>query len=1029
MHLRSPFFSSHSKGSDVDLPHLRAGVVGCTPARANGARSPTATGPDHAESSFDCRKQLASIWLVRPGTSASEAPPARCAHRLPMFAMPSNRATSASPSNPPGGHVIGDLVIEPRLRRIRTPQGEVELTQRVFDLLLVFITEPFTLHARETLFERVWGTLHIEDTNLTQTISVLRRALGSERKHWIKTVSGVGYSFEPPCDVRYFDSVQALHAACAAAVEPMLPAPGATTIAMPETAGIASSLPGPVDAPPKAAPSHARRPRLITTLALVLAIVGSVATTGSTSRPVAIAGESPISRPVVMSIAITEADDRASVTERRTERRSSRLLREWVRWKLALLPSIDLVEEGDLIAGRSTPSYFLHIALHAAPDASNDLVLDVTFKPVYRESGHGARQADDSTRRIRIPARGRSLAAMLDAASEDVLAIVQPHRRNDRWPKLALDADIADRFADAALASHAGKPQALPLLEQVVAAAPEFGPARHLLAREMMLRRQFRQAAEQARLSRELIAPLPVDAATVLSAETESHAHPGSTKAQALYADLSAANPSRQDFVLAHALVLQRDSQPEAAFHLLSRPEWERAGGRLRIRQLIARAETAFALGYLDQSEHSANQALERLQYPPRDLPTELAAARMAQALMWTQRYQTEEQVRLFAQAADSYEAAGHRYDADMARFHQAAFGNDLAAAGQRLPSLLATARDQRDSAGAATLYRTMAFLSLKHGDRARSVKLLENGFESMRLAGDVTNGQLLDMELLGEDLQAARFKQAAVRVERLRDNRLWTHYRYRVARYESDLLAITGRYREALARLDATLGDRQRAARWDMAETEAADIACWRMEVLARTGELDAARAQSRGCRNLQPARASIVEAWIARLSGDDAVAAATLRLAEGEIPQEHDDLLRTYLTIDMAALKIRLGDHATAQTLLDRMHEVATARGDDVLRADIDIGLAEAAAARGDWDAVSRHRARATARMPAGMHSLHKRIEVLDTAALRAQGRADDARRKADGLRAEARRDGDAVLLAEVDAVFAGDVDSTRR
>lgn len=921
--------------------------------------------------------------------------------------MHPNRATSASTSSHLGGYLIGDLVIEPRLRRIRHPDGELELTQRVFDLLLVFVTEPFTLHARETLFERIWGTLHIEDTNLTQNISVLRRALGAERKHWIRTVSGVGYSFEPPCDVRCFDSVLALQAACTGSGDDdaLPPASGAPDAA-PDTAT-------PFDAPHAPRAFAGKRRPFVTALLLVLAIIGSIAATGSTPRSAPVADASIPHRPLAISVVITEPE----IPPSSSEQRATRLLREWVRWKLALVPSITLVEEGDLIAGRSTPGYFLDIALHPVPGSSNDLILDVAFKPVYREQD---RANGDATRRIRIAARDRSVPAMLDAASNDVLAMVLPHRRDDRWPTLALDAETADRFADAARASHAGKAQALTLLEQVVAAAPEFGPARHLLAREMLLRKQFRPAAEQARLGRELTTPLPADAAAVLDAETASAGRTTPSEALSLSARLSAANPSRPDFVLAQALILQRDNQPEAAFRLLSHPGWEHEGGRLRIRQLIARAETAFTLGDLEQSEHSTHQALERLLYPPRDLPAELAAARMAKAFMWTQRYQTEEQVGLFAQAAEAYEASGHRYDADIARFHEAAFGDDIATAGQRLRPLLAMAREHGDSAGAATLHRTMAFLYLKHGDRARGVKMLEDGLESMRLAGDVANGQLLDMDLLGEDLQAGRFRQAAARVERLRDNRLWTHYRYRAARYESDLLAITGHYRRALASLDRTLGDSRRIARRDMSATESADIACWRMEVLARIGELDAARAQSRGCRNLQPARATIVEAWIAHLSGDAASAVATLRLAEGQIAEEPHEQLRTYLTADLAVLKIRLGDPVSAVPVLERLHARAAALDDDLLRTDIELGLAEAAAASGNWDVASRYLMQARARISPDIYTGHRRIDVLDVAALRAQGRVDEARLKAERLRSEARRNGDAVLLAEVDTAF---------
>ncbi|MBX3710832.1 MAG: winged helix-turn-helix domain-containing protein [Lysobacter sp.] len=935
--------------------------------------------------------------------------------------MNPNRATSASTSSHPGGYLIGDLVIEPRLRRIRTPADEVELTQRVFDLLLVFIDEPFTLHGRERLFERVWGTLHIEDTNLTQNISVLRRALGGERKHWIRTVSGVGYCFEPPCEVRRFDSVQALQAALDGDATPTPHGPADATA----TAGIEAQAISAVDPHAKPLPSSGGRPAFATAVLLMLAIAGSLGTTGATRHAGRIAVESVPARHVSMSIVIAEADELSSPSQQQ----ATRLLREWVRWKLALLPSIQLVEEDELIASRSTPSYLLGIGLQATPDGSGDVFLDVAFKPVYRANADARGLPGDTARRIRIPAGDGGMTATLDAASDAVLARVLPHRRDDRWPKLALDADTAGRFAEAARASHAGQAQARSLLEQVVAAAPEFGPARQLLAREMVLRKEFRQAAEQARLAHVLTTPLPADAAVMLAADTGGLGRTSPAEAAALHARLSAANPSRPDIVLAQALILQRDTQPEAAFRLLSRPEWAREGGRLRIRQLIARAETAFVLGDLEQSEHSANQALERLQHPPMDLPAELAAARMVHALMWTQRYQSEEQVGLFAQAADAYEAAGHRYGADIARFHQAVFGDDLEAARLRLPPLLATARGHGDHAGVAMLHRTMAWLYLERDDRARAVKVLEDGLESMRLAGDLPNAQLLDMELLGEDLRAGRFAQAAKRVERLRDNRLWTHYRYRAARYESDLLAITGHYRDALASLDRTLGDSQRATRWDMSSTEAADIACWRMEALARIGELAAARAQARGCRSLQPARASIVEAWLARLSGDPATAAATLRIAEAQIAQEPNELLRIYLTIDMAALKIRLGEPLAAVSLLQRMRETAATLDDDLLLADIDTGLAEAAAARGDWQTVARYRTQLRRRIPAEVHSAHRRIDILEIAALDAGGQRAEAQRKASAIRAEARRSGDLVLLSEVDAVLPPETTAARR
>ena len=98
---------------------------------------------------------------------------------------------STSPVPTAGRYLVGDIAIDTRQRRILRPDGDVELTQRIFDLLIALVSDPDTLHTRETLLERVWGTTCIEDSNLTQSISVIRKALGETRKDWIRTVSSL----------------------------------------------------------------------------------------------------------------------------------------------------------------------------------------------------------------------------------------------------------------------------------------------------------------------------------------------------------------------------------------------------------------------------------------------------------------------------------------------------------------------------------------------------------------------------------------------------------------------------------------------------------------------------------------------------------------------------------------------------------------------------------------------------------------------------------------------------------------------
>src|SRR5688572_26824619 len=93
---------------------------------------------------------------------------------------------------------VDDVQIDLRYRRVVRPEQDAELPQRMFDLLLLFLAEPHVLHSRADLFARVWPGVIVEDANLSQSVWMLRKALGESRKHWIRTVAKSGYVFEPP---------------------------------------------------------------------------------------------------------------------------------------------------------------------------------------------------------------------------------------------------------------------------------------------------------------------------------------------------------------------------------------------------------------------------------------------------------------------------------------------------------------------------------------------------------------------------------------------------------------------------------------------------------------------------------------------------------------------------------------------------------------------------------------------------------------------------------------------------------------
>ena len=84
------------------------------------------------------------------------------------------------------------------LRRQLLRRGvHVQLTSKAFDTLLLLIRNRGTTVSKIELMNSIWGDTAVEENNLTQQISVLRRALGEKpRDHrFIVTVPGHGYCF------------------------------------------------------------------------------------------------------------------------------------------------------------------------------------------------------------------------------------------------------------------------------------------------------------------------------------------------------------------------------------------------------------------------------------------------------------------------------------------------------------------------------------------------------------------------------------------------------------------------------------------------------------------------------------------------------------------------------------------------------------------------------------------------------------------------------------------------------------------
>lgn len=95
------------------------------------------------------------------------------------------------------GYEFGPFYLDGARRRLLRDGLPVRLTTKAFNVLLLLVRNGGEVVGRERFMSAVWSDSFVEESNLTVSISVLRKALGdSHGEHnYIETVSGRGYRF------------------------------------------------------------------------------------------------------------------------------------------------------------------------------------------------------------------------------------------------------------------------------------------------------------------------------------------------------------------------------------------------------------------------------------------------------------------------------------------------------------------------------------------------------------------------------------------------------------------------------------------------------------------------------------------------------------------------------------------------------------------------------------------------------------------------------------------------------------------
>ena len=91
--------------------------------------------------------------------------------------------------------------LDPRQRLLFAPDGKaVPLSARAFDTLLYLVEHPNQLIDKQVLIKAIWPNVIVEENNLSQCISIVRRALGEtpDEHRFVVTIPGRGFRFVSP---------------------------------------------------------------------------------------------------------------------------------------------------------------------------------------------------------------------------------------------------------------------------------------------------------------------------------------------------------------------------------------------------------------------------------------------------------------------------------------------------------------------------------------------------------------------------------------------------------------------------------------------------------------------------------------------------------------------------------------------------------------------------------------------------------------------------------------------------------------
>lgn len=838
---------------------------------------------------------------------------------------------------------VGAIGVDLRYRRIVRADGEVELAQRVFDLLLLFLASPGVLQSRNEIFRQVWPGVVVEDANLTQSIWLLRRALGEDAKGWIRTVAKLGYVFDPPQPVQWADE--------SAPPSPVAPDP---PLAPPAAAVMSAPSPRPRRAVPK--------PRLTwwAAAALLLAVL-----LGS-------AGWWQASAQAPRRVVLAAASDPDGNPEAAWP---VHLLQAWLEWKLRASSEVQLAQvNADAAAQRDDVVVLLAVSVREGEGGGWQLSARVRGPQLQR----------DLVREAPAPA----LLPALDGLSRDVHRLLAADSAAAPWPALALDGASAAEFVAGLHAEQRHRRAAAARhYRAVLAAQPDFGYARLRLAQDLAELGQQGEAEAQLTALHGWVAALPAPARAVHEAELLALAQQFEQAAAAYAALLHAGRGDTAALRLAQSRNLRRAGRSEDALQRLGAETPHAA--RDAVPWLLERAVAELSLGEPLRARVSAGEAAAQAARLGWEHEQARALVLLADAAMLGA---DGDAAALLAQAQALFLSSDDRLGALRARFLTQLSGSDAAAQREALDQLLAEARASGNVAVEYDTLRRSAFHLYRMGEMPAYAERLAQAVAVADAAGDryartIASVDLLHQELLRGETAAAERRLAQLAAQPLQGFvALWHSH------FAAGLAYDRGDYAGALQLLDLF---EQTQAGSGPRSGEAAGLSCLRGAIALNQGDAMRARNAFGRCRAppLPHYRiyADIGEAELALQGGDLAQARRLLAAARGNLAALASSPDRSKLALVLAPLLARSGDLAAARELVQAQLELLARAGYAALSAEAHLALAEIALAGGQLDQAEAEVGLSAPALAADYWQAQRRLRTVQ--ALLAQRRGDTA------------------------------------